>query len=118
MVRDYNLLLKDIIEAFAKIKRYTVGMTYDDFVNDEKTLDAVLRNFEVIGEAVKGIPDNIRLRYPHMEWREMAGLRDIITHQYFGIDLEIIWDVIEKEVEVLEAQVKAVMPINNDGPET
>lgn len=118
MVRDYNLLLEDIIGAFAKIKKYTEGMTRDDFVNDEKTMDAVLRNFEVIGEAAKGIPDDMRLRYPHIEWREMAGLRDIIAHQYFGLDLGIIWDVIENEVEVLEAQVKAVIPINNDGPET
>jgi len=118
MPLDYKLLLKDILDALIKIKKYTEGMTYEDFVNDDKTKDAVLHNFAVIGEAVKGIPEDIRLRYPEIEWRKLAGFRDVIIHQYFGIDLEIVWDAIEKELDELEKQIEAILPLNNDGPRT
>jgi uncharacterized protein with HEPN domain len=115
MPRDYNLHLEDILEAIGKIKTYMGGMSRQDFLKDEKTRDAVLRNLEVIGEAAKGVPEEIRAQHPGIEWRKMAGLRDILIHHYFGIDLEIIWDIVENKLDELETQIKTALPLNNDG---
>ncbi len=106
MSRDYKVYLEDIIEAIGKIRTYTAGLSADSFAADNKTLDAVLRNLEVIGEAVKCIPDDIRLQHPHVEWKKMAGLRDILIHQYFGIDADIIWDVVQNKLPELERQIR------------
>ena len=106
MSRDYKVYLEDILEAIGKIRTYTVGMSADSFAADNKTLDAVLRNLEVIGEAVKRIPDEIRLQHQQVEWKKIAGLRDILIHQYFGIDAEIIWDVVHNKLPELERQIR------------
>jgi uncharacterized protein with HEPN domain len=107
--------LEDILEAIAKIKTYVHGMSKQDFLKDEKTQDAVIRNLEVIGEAARGVPEQIRGTYPDVEWRKMTGLRNILIHHYFGIDLELIWDVAENKLDALEAQIRAILPLNNDG---
>ena len=86
MPRDYKVYLDDILEASARIRNYTSGLTLEGFKNDTKTLDAVVRNLEVIGEATKKVPDDVRSRYPDVEWKKIAGLRDILIHEYFGID--------------------------------
>jgi uncharacterized protein with HEPN domain len=106
MSRDYKVYLEDVLEAIDKIRTYTANMSADSFVADNKTLDAVLRNLEVIGEAVKRVPDNIREQYEEVEWKKIAGLRDILIHQYFGIDAEIIWDVVSNKLPVLEKQIR------------
>jgi uncharacterized protein with HEPN domain len=86
MSRDYRLFLDDIRESCEKILRYTQGMAKVQFEADEKTQDAVVRNLEIIGEAVKHLPEEVRNRYPPVEWRKIAGLRDIVVHHYFGIN--------------------------------
>jgi uncharacterized protein with HEPN domain len=101
MSRDYRLYLDDIREAGEKVMRYVRGLTFSQFVQDEKTFDAVVRNLAVIGEAVKHIPPEIRSRYPEMEWRKIAGLRDVVTHEHLGIDEDILRDAIQHEVPVL-----------------
>ena len=106
MSRDYKVYLEDILEAIGKITTYTAGLSADSFAADNKTLDAVLRNLEVIGEAVKCIPDEVRSRHRHVEWKKMAGLRDILIHHYFGIDAEIIWDVVQNKLPELERQIR------------
>ncbi len=106
MSRDCKVYLEDILEAIGKIRAYTAGMSADSFAADNKTLDAVLRNLEVIGEAVKCIPGDIRAQHPQVEWKKMAGLRDILIHQYFGIDAEIIWDVVQNKLPELEKQMR------------
>jgi len=106
MSRDYKVYLDDILEAIDKIRTYTAGMSADSFAADSKTFDAVLRNLEVIGEAVKRIPDEIRLQHQQVEWKKIAGLRDILIHQYFGIDAEIIWDVVHNKLPELERQIR------------
>lgn len=109
MPRDYRLSLEDIRDATEKIREYTAGMTQEDFDNDSKTIDAVVRNLEIIGEAVKQLPDEIRNRDPAVEWKRIAGLRDILIHRYFGVDLEILWEIVQENVPELEQSVGTIL---------
>lgn len=109
MSRDYSLYLDDIQIAASKILAYTSGMTYDDFVNDPKTFDAVVFNLEVIGEAVKHIPDELRARYPDVDWKRIAGLRDIIAHGYFGLNRQVLWDVVQNRIPELLQNVQQIL---------
>ena len=94
MSRSFILYLDDILSSIEKIERYTTDMNQDTFVADERTVDAVSLNLQIIGEAVKKVPPELRDRYPQIEWRKIAGLRDAIAHAYFSIDDEIIWDIV------------------------
>jgi uncharacterized protein with HEPN domain len=109
MPRDYEIYLKDILEAIAKIRDYTSGFSFEDFADDPKTRDAVVRNLEVIGEAVKKIPPEVRLRAPEVEWKRMAGLRDVLIHEYFRIDQEIIWDLVQNRLPIFKEQVRQLL---------
>ena len=115
MSRDRRQWLEDIAESCAKILRFISGTSYDEFVEDEKTYDAVVRNLEIIGEAAKNVPDDIRLKYRGIEWRKIAGLRDVIAHEYFGIDNDILWDIIQNKVEPLQKEVKRILDGANRG---
>jgi uncharacterized protein with HEPN domain len=88
-------------------------MSYDEFLEDEKTYDAVVRNLEIIGEAAKNVPGDIRVTCPGIEWRKIAGLRDVIAHEYFGIDNDILWDIIQNKVESLQQEVRRVIEAEN-----
>lgn len=109
MSRDESLYLADIEESCEKVLRFTKGMTYKEFVHDELHFDAVLRNLEVIGEAVKNISDETRQKYPQIKWRKIAGFRDIVAHEYFGVNEETVWDIVEKEIPVLLAMAKIML---------
>jgi uncharacterized protein with HEPN domain len=109
MPRDYRVYLEDILGAIGKIKRYTEGLSKQAFAGDDKTLDAVVRNLEVIGEAVKQLPADLRARETRIDWQKIGGLRDILIHQYFGIDVDILWDVIQDKLPALEASVAALL---------
>jgi uncharacterized protein with HEPN domain len=98
MSRNLILYLDDILSSIEKIKRYTANMNLDSFIADERTVDAVSLNLQIIGEAVKKMPSELRDRYPQIEWRKIAGLRDAIAHAYFSIDDEIIWDIVETKL--------------------
>jgi uncharacterized protein with HEPN domain len=109
MPRDYKVYLDDILEAIAWIRIYTTGLTYESFQDDRKTVDAVVRNLEIIGEAVKQIPERIRDQHPDIDWKKIAGLRDILIHNYFGIDLELIWDILQNKLDPLEERVNQML---------
>lgn len=109
MQRDARVYLEDMLVAAEKVAEYTKGLSFQQFCADSKTFDAVLRNLEVIGEAAKNITDDMRSRYPAIEWRKITGLRDILIHEYFGIDEDIIWDVVQNKVPELAAHLRAIL---------
>jgi len=109
MRRDYRLFLKDIIDACGHIRAFVQGMDEDAFVLDEKTCSAVVQKFEVIGEVTKNVPQFVREQYPHIPWKDMAGMRDRLIHGYFGIDYSLVWETVEQDIPLLESQMKAIL---------
>ena len=107
--RDAELLIEDMFEAINKIERYTAGFDQEAFLQDEKTIDAVARNLEVLGEATRQMPDDFMDQHPDIPWRQMAGLRNRIVHDYFGLDLEIIWDVVSNGIPELKTSVASLL---------
>lgn len=110
--RDTKLLLDDILQSALKIKRYTDLMDIDKFVKDDKTLDAVIRNFEIIGEAANRINSDFKNKNPQIEWNRIRGFRNRIVHDYFGIDYEIVWDIIENYLDQLIVDVQSILKEN------
>ena len=106
--RSATLLIDDILEAIGRIREYTAGMKRDDFVSSRMAADAVVRNLEIIGEAANRLPDTFSARRPEIEWRKIIGLRHRIVHDYFGVDLDIIWTIIRQDLPDLEARIAAL----------
>jgi uncharacterized protein with HEPN domain len=109
MSRDERLYLEDIRESCQRILRYTQGMSFNTFVNNEMVYDAVLRNIEVVGEAAKHISTDVRKNQPDIDWRRIAGMRDIVAHHYFSIHNEIVWDVVSNKIPELLSQVEEIL---------
>jgi uncharacterized protein with HEPN domain len=107
-MRDDRAYLLHIRDSIHRIKSYTVAGK-DAFLADAKTQDAVVRNLEIIGEAAKNISEGTRASYPETPWRRIAGMRDKVIHEYFGVDLSLIWDVVEGELPSLERQVETML---------
>lgn len=106
--RDPLVLLEDIMLAIQKIGRYTSQMEHDAFVADDLVIDGVARNLEIIGEATRKLPEEFRRAHPQIPWTQIGGLRNRIVHDYFGLDLEIIWEIIQHDLPELEKQVRAL----------
>lgn len=103
--RNASLLLEDMIDAANKIERYTEGLDYSTFINDDKTIDAVVRNFEIIGEAANRLRSEFHESHNEIEWNRIRGFRNRIVHHYFGIDYEIVWSIIENDLDDLKDQL-------------
>jgi len=101
--RDPDLLIEDMLASIRKIERYTSGMNQEVFRQDEKTVDAVVRNLEILGEATRQMPEDFTARHSDVPWRQIAGLRNRIVHDYFGLDLEMIWQVIRNDLPQFRA---------------
>lgn len=108
MSRECSLYIDDMVEAIESVIEFSKGMTRDQFFRDRKTRDATLRNLEVLGEAAKKVPPEIRGRAEEIPWRRLAGLRDILAHDYFGLDEGILWDVVEYEAPRLLEPLRSV----------
>ena len=98
--RDHSVFLRDIVEAIGKIDRYTSGMTYEEFIQNEMAVDAVIRNFEIIGEAASHVPEAIRTKHNGIPWDKMKAMRNIMIHEYFGVDLETVWKTAPRASQV------------------
>ena len=107
--RSSNVLLLDMKEAAEKILKYTKGLSFEDFLTDDKTIDAVVRNFEIIGEASLRIDEDFRLENPQIEWEKLRGFRNRIVHDYFGIDYEIVWSILSEDLEELIFQLEQLL---------
>jgi uncharacterized protein with HEPN domain len=105
MSRHSRLRILDILDAIDRIISYVEGMSYDDFLADRKTQDAVTRNVEIIGEAARSLPEDFKERHADIPWDEIVGMRNVIVHQYFGILPDVVWDVIRNELPTLRSQI-------------
>jgi len=105
MKRDVNLFVEDILENINLILDSTKSMSKKDFERDLDIRDATIRRIEIIGEAVKNISENFRKKYPKVEWRKIAGTRDIIVHAYFGVDLDLTWKIIKRDLPLLKEHI-------------
>jgi len=109
MKRNVEIYIKDIIEYMERAENHIRNFQLDQFLKDDKTCDAVIRCIEVIGEAAKNIPEEIRTRYPSISWRDLAGMRDKIIHSYFTVDFETVWLVVKEDIPRLKPMVKKVL---------
>lgn len=112
--RSAQLLLGDILESIQKIQKFTKGMSFDKFINDDKTVDAVIRNFEIIGEASNRLPDEFKDKHDEIDWARIRGFRNRIVHDYFGIDHSIVWSIIKGYVPELLKLIQGLIKSRAD----
>lgn len=115
--REWKLFIYDMAECIDKIIEYTNNLSFEDFSKDQKTIDAVIRNLEVIGEVVKNIPKDKREFYSHINWKNMSGMRDVLIHDYFGVNLKIVWKVVTLEIPKLKNDIQIIIKNIKDSNE-
>ncbi len=107
--RDWEIRIRDILDAARKVIEHVKELDFDAFAADDWTVDAVLRNFTVIGEAARHVPDAICQKYPHVPWQDMRDMRNIVVHEYFRIDLTVVWNTIQEDLPALIPRLKEVL---------
>lgn len=110
-MRDYTLYLKDILAAIDSIEKFIFGLDFQSFQSDDKTISAVLRKLEIIGEAVKHVPEEMRENHPHVPWKEMAEMRDKLIHFYFGVDDQLVWQTITERLPSIKLDIQKIVCI-------
>ena len=108
MKKDFMIYVDDILNSIEKIENFCIGLDYNKFANNNLIIDAVIRNLEIIGEAVKKIPTNIKRRSDSIEWGKISGMRDFLIHRYSDIDLEIVWDAIKNKLPKLKSVINKI----------
>ena len=107
--RGAKLYLADIENALAKIEQYTSGLSFEQFAANQLVIDAVVRNFEIVGEAVRNIPSEVTATHPDIPWEKMIGMRNKVIHEYFGVDEEILWKTIQEDLPVFREQIAKIL---------
>ena len=107
--RDWQFRFEDIFEALERITEYVDGLDIDTWLEDRKTIDAVVRNFEIIGEAAANVPENIQEQFPEVPWYQMKAMRNVLIHEYFGVDNEVIWRTIQDDLPPLLKKVEKIL---------
>ena len=113
-MREYKLYLKDILSAIESIEAFIEDMNFEDFQNDDKTISAVIRKFEIIGEASKKIPDTIKKQSQSIPWKEMAGMRDKLIHSYFGVNYGLVWKTIKGRLPDIKISITQILENFNE----
>lgn len=114
MSRSWVFYLEDILESARRVQRYTEGLTVEQFHSQDVVFDAVVRNLEIIGEAAKHLPPDARAMMPTVDWNKVAGFRDVIVHGYFGLDMHVIWDVVQSKIPALLTSVEHALHLVKD----
>ncbi len=109
MSRDEGMYLDDVQNSCKLVRKFTEGMSFNEFIHDDRTYHATLRLLEIIGEAIKHVSKETKSRYPDVKWRKIAGFRDIVAHHYFGVSDEIVWDVVQNEIPLLAKQIERII---------
>jgi len=107
--REYGDYIEDILDSINAIGEFVEGMDFEEFAKDRKTIFAVIRGIEVIGEATKNIPKSIKNRYPEIPWKDMAGMRDKVIHEYFGVNLEVVWETAVRHLPEIKPQIQEIL---------
>ena len=107
--RAWRMRIEDIVEASSAIAEYVQGLTYQEFAEDRKTVDAVVRNLEVIGEAARNVPEDVRTRFPELPWLDRADTRNVLIHEYFGVDLTILWKTASIDLPAILPALRGVI---------
>jgi len=107
--RDYGDFVQDILDPINDVENFIDGMEFEDSIKDKKTVYSVVRAIEIIGEAAKNVPEQVRKKYPEVPWKQMTGMRDKLIHEYFGVDLEILWETAKDDVPQLKTPISEVM---------
>jgi uncharacterized protein with HEPN domain len=110
--RNWEFRIEDILESLELISEYVEGLDYDNWKKDRKTIDAVIRNIEIIGEAANHIPMDIQEKYIDIPWYEMKGMRNILIHEYFGVDIDVLWRTIQEDLPPLKVKIQKIISSN------
>ena len=105
-IRSWYMRIEDILEAISAIEEYTAGMDFSSWDKDRKTIDAVIRNFEIIGEAATHVPDEVQESFSEVPWAKMKGIRNLLIHEYFGVDNEVVWETIKNDLGALKEKLE------------
>jgi uncharacterized protein with HEPN domain len=117
MSRKWMFYFEDILESVRKVQRYTHGLTFEQFQSQDLVFDAVVRNLEIIGEAAKHLPVEARALMPDVDWAKASGFRDVIAHGYFGLDMHVIWDVVQTKIPLIGQSAELILNEIKDRPE-
>ncbi|CAA7622033.1 conserved hypothetical protein [Candidatus Terasakiella magnetica] len=112
--KDWRVRIEDMLEAIDRIRRYTSGMSEGDFIADDRSVDAVIRNLEIVGEAAKRVPPHVAVRHPEIPWSRMTEIRNILVHEYHSVDPSIIYDSVRHDLPPLVGPLKSILNSRDD----